>query len=209
MPNSYGTLVSTLFAAKHSSLVHSTLFLAPLPPSLYYASAQSLSYLESIAESFSFGFAQVLPAYLTELGLHRLVNTVQTGSSRESRVESTEDASIRGEVMRSWLEEEKERRVTGSRSAKSWDIVKGKYPSRPSIVLSSSLVVGNSTTGTGKRLKRREERRFGDKEFARAEDEFVQQIVGKALVRWDRNWSGDCGSGQGLCQKALKELVDS
>jgi len=94
--------------------------------------------------------------------------------------------------MRSYLEETKEAHREGSVSAKGWRAVKAKYPDRPTIVLSGSA------KGTG----------YQDRVWEEGQWSFVQDVVGRGLVRWDKEWTGSCaGPGNQTCRDALNELV--
>jgi hypothetical protein len=121
----YGALPSTLFATINPRLIHSFLFLSPLPPSLYFTSTRH-TFLHSIPAFFT----RTIPAITTELGLRRIASVLK-GSSRKSRMLSGERDRIRGEMERAWLEEEGERdRGMDSVSSVAWERKKGRFPER-------------------------------------------------------------------------------
>ena len=110
----YGALAATLFASTHPRLVHSALYLKPIPPQLHYVSQH-----HSITHALRFFFVDALGSFATELGLVRLWSTVR-GSSRATRVLSTEHTALRSEIMRSYLQEQTEAHNPGGKSAIAW-----------------------------------------------------------------------------------------
>ena len=121
----YGALTSSLFATINPRLIHSFLYLNPLPQALHFS--KSHTFLHSIPAFFT----RTLPALSTELGIWS-IGSVLRGQSRMDRVLSSERDAIRGEIRRSWLEEESERdKGKDSISWRAWKAKRGRYPERP------------------------------------------------------------------------------
>lgn len=152
----------------------------------------------------------------TELGLSRLSAIIfrgTNGNNRFTRRYSTEKEGIRGEIRRSFMQESIEANNGNSFSAISWNKIKNLYPNRKTIVLTSTSTFDNSSEGKkSTRLSRNEEReRQGGFElydldtWKEATNRFVQDVVGRGLVRWDKDWDGDLFGRD--TKEALLELV--
>ncbi|KAL8293610.1 hypothetical protein RQP46_000311 [Phenoliferia psychrophenolica] len=133
----YGALSATLFASTHPQLVHSALYLNPIPPALHYASQY-----HSIGHALRSFAVDSLGSFASELGLVRIWSTL-TGSSRATRVLSTEQKGLRAEIMRSYVQEKAEANNPSSKSARAWTNARSRYPERPSIVLSRNETRGS------------------------------------------------------------------
>ena len=184
----YGALSATLFAATHPQLVHSALYLNPIPPELHYVSQN-----HSITHSLRFFLVDVLGSFASELGLVRIWSTL-TGSSRATRVLSTESKGLRAEIMRSFVQEESEAHNPSGKSAKAWTNARTRYPERPTIVLSRKVTKGNYE--------------YGQDEWVEGQASFVRDTVGRGLEEWDKEWEGTCGAVAGdACRESLLRLV--
>lgn len=126
----YGALQTSLFATINPRLIHSFLYLSPLSPSLHFS--RTHTFLHSVPAFFT----RTIPALSTELGIWS-IGSVLKGRSRMSRVLSDERDGVRGEMERSWLEEEAERdKGRDSISWRAWKAKRGRYPERPTGELS-------------------------------------------------------------------------
>lgn len=186
----YGALFSTLFATINPRVTHSALYLSPLPPALHFDHPSG--WFRSVPAFFT----RTLPAMTSELGIWAMASVLR-GKSRMSRVVSDERAGIRGQMERAWLQEEREREEgRNSLSWRAWSKKRGRYPERPTIVLSEDG--GKHARG----------RRYSAQEWDDAQDRFVDEVVKGGLVHRDKHWAGTCdGDGYKLCRKALIELV--
>ena len=52
-------------------------------------------------------------------------------------------------------------------------------------------------------------RHYTAKEWEAGQAAFVKDVIGDGLLRWEKDWAGDCAAGKGeaICRKALVELV--
>ncbi|KAK4705516.1 hypothetical protein P7C70_g681, partial [Phenoliferia sp. Uapishka_3] len=183
-----GALHTSLFASTYPRLVHSVLYLKPIPPSLHYS-----SHGHSLLHAFRFFFVDALGSWSTELGLVRIWSTLR-GSSRAKRVLSTERTALRSEIMRSYLQEEAETHKPGGKSARAWENARSRYPERPTIVLSPEKTKGNYG--------------YTSAEWSDGQETFVDNVVGRGLEKWETGWSGECGTESGdLCRESLLKLV--
>lgn len=184
LSTSYGALPSTLFASLNAPLIHSALFLNPLPPSLHFAPRTRPFFDFSPLVTF-------VRAFGTELGVRKIWGTLR-GSTRESRVYSTQTMGQRGGIMRSLIQESKEAHSLSSVSAKAWKKARSRYPERPTIVFSRNATQAGYERG----------------EWMDAQEGFVRNVVGRGVERWERDWEGSCmGAGERRCRDALLELV--
>ncbi|KAK4051876.1 hypothetical protein OIV83_002581 [Microbotryomycetes sp. JL201] len=186
----YGSLTSSLFATINPRLTHSFLYLSPLPYDLHFSKKHV--FLHSVPAFFT----RTIPAMTSELGLWAM-GSVLKGRSRMSRVLSNERDAIAGRMKRAWLEEEHERDLGhDSLSYIAWDRKKGRYPERPTIVLSEPG--GRKSRG----------RRYDDKTWDDGQTAFVDNVVKEGLVKHVKDWYGTCeGDGYEDCRKSLKRLV--
>ncbi|KAM0788354.1 hypothetical protein ACM66B_001495 [Microbotryomycetes sp. NB124-2] len=189
----YGSLTSSLFATINPRLIHSFLYLSPLPYDLHFSKKHV--FLHSVPAFFT----RTIPAMTSELGIWA-IGSVLKGRSRMSRVLSNERDAIAGRMKRAWLEEEHERDLGhDSLSYIAWDKKKGRYPERPTIVLSEPG--GRKSRG----------RRYDDKTWDDAQAAFVDDIIKDGLnqhVKHVKDWYGTCeGDGYEDCRKSLKKLV--
>ncbi|KAM0754952.1 hypothetical protein T439DRAFT_377353 [Meredithblackwellia eburnea MCA 4105] len=185
----YGAVTASLFASLNPRLVHSALYLQPIPPALHFRSRG-----HSIVHALRFFFVDSLGSWATELGVLRLVSVLR-GVSRDGRVLSTEHQAIRGEIMRSYLQEEGEKHKPSSKSSIWWERMRTRYPERPTIVLSPVETKGHYG--------------YSEDEWVRGQQDFVEDVVGKGLVEWETTWSGKCGEGgkADICRESLLRLI--
>ncbi|GAA5914603.1 hypothetical protein JCM5296_001104 [Sporobolomyces johnsonii] len=179
----HATPITTLFASLHPRLVHSFLYLAPTAP----ASVLSRRARSKFAVIPTF-FTRTLPALTTELGIKRTWWALK-GVGRRRRVLAREKEWVSGQIERAWVQERFEAdRGVDSDGAKAWEKRRGRYPTRPTVVLG-----GAGEAGEGKK--------------------FVDEVVGEGLRRWDTEWEGGsegCNGGEGwekVCREAVKELL--
>ncbi|KAK4058378.1 hypothetical protein OIO90_000536 [Microbotryomycetes sp. JL221] len=186
----YGSLTSSLFATINPRLTHSFLYLSPLPYDLHFSKKHA--FLHSVPAFFT----RTLPAMTSELGFWA-IGSVLKGRSRMSRVLSNERDAVVGRMKRAWLEEEHERDLgRDSLSYVAWNRKKGRYPERPTIVLSEPG--GHKSRG----------RRYDDRTWDDAQQMFIDDVVKDGLVKHVKDWYGTCeGSGYEDCRKSLKKLV--
>lgn len=125
IPDGFGALSASLFATINPRLVHSFLYLNPLPPALHFS--KSHNFLHSVPAFFT----RTIPALVSELGIWS-IGSVLRGESRMTRMLSSERDGIRGEIKRSYLQEESERdKGKDSLSWRAWKAKRGRYPERP------------------------------------------------------------------------------
>ncbi|BGP54230.1 hypothetical protein JCM8202v2_001807 [Rhodotorula sphaerocarpa] len=179
----HATGITSLFAAIHPRLVHSFLYLSPISPSTHNRAAPKSALL-----GVPHFFTRKLPAIYTELGIGRLWSALK-GVPRRRRVMAYEGERISGLIERAAVQERHEDdRGRESDAAKAWDRRRGRYPTRPTIVL------GEGREGDGGKR-------------------FVDEIVGDGLQEWDHKWKGGkIGCGQGgeverRCREAIKDLL--
>ncbi|GAA6045631.1 hypothetical protein RTBOTA2_000818 [Rhodotorula toruloides] len=177
------TALTSLFASIHPRIVHSFLYITPVSPSTHYLSPARSRF--SAVPAF---FTRTIPALWTELGIKRTWWAIR-GVPRRRRVLAREGERVNGLIERAGLQEAHEldlgREADG---AKAWERRRGRYPTRPTVVL------GKSSVGDG-----------GKK--------FVDDVVGEGLREWDREWKGGksgCGSGgeaEQKCRDAVRSLM--
>ena len=199
----YGTLTSTLFAARNPTLVHSSLYFSPTTPKTHYSPHST-----TIARRFSYFFSDILASWSTEFGFRRTVNLVRKGiatNGRKERTLSSAKDGIRGEIERSYLQEGEEySRGERSVSSQAWDKFGRFYPTtRPSIVVSRKWTEARTEFGKGKQSA---------DEWDSEQLQFVDGVVGKGLRKWVKGWEeggeGCNGVGKQVCRDSLSELID-
>jgi len=181
----HSTTITTLFASLHPRLVHSFLYINPYAPSsTLRKSARSTL---NVVPTF---FTRTLPAIYSDLGLNRFYWALK-GVSRRRRVLAREGERINGQIERSWVQERFEAdKGKKSDGAKAWETRRGRYPTRPTVVLGSG---GGSKEAEGQK--------------------FVDEVVGEGLRHWDKKWKGGrdgCNGGEGwerVCRDHIKELL--
>lgn len=193
-----------MFAARNPTLIHSTLYFSPTTPSAHYSPHPT-----TIARRFGFFFHDILSSWSVEFGFRRTASLVRKGIATRGRKERTLSSAsdgVRGEIERSYLQEEEEySRGERSVSAQAWEKFGRFYPTtRPSIVVSRRQL--NSTTTEFGRWKQ------SAGEWEREQREFVEGVVGKGLRKWVREWDeagmGCTGMGKRVCRDSLSELID-
>ena len=179
----HATGLTSLFAAIHPRLVHSFLYLSPVSPATHDLSPPRSRFL-----AVPHFFTRTLPAIYTELGVGRLWYALR-GVPRRRRVFAYEGEHISGLIERAAVQERYEdERGRESDAARAWERRRGRYPTRPTVVL------GKGAEGDG-----------GKK--------FVEDVVGDGLQEWDAKWNGGrtgCGKGGDVekkCREAIKGLL--
>ncbi|GAA5862510.1 hypothetical protein JCM3774_001043 [Rhodotorula dairenensis] len=179
----HATGITSLFAAIHPRLVHSFLYLSPVSPATHDLSPPRSRFL-----AVPHFFTRTLPAIYTELGVGRLWSTLK-GVPRRRRVFAYAGEHISGLIERAAVQEQHEdERGRESDAARAWERRRGRYPTRPTVVL------GHGAEGDG-----------GKK--------FVEDVVGDGLQEWDPKWNGGktgCGKGGDVekkCREAIKSLL--
>lgn len=179
----HATGITSLFAAIHPRLVHSFLYLSPVSPATHDLSPPRSRFL-----AVPHFFTRKLPAIYTELGIGRLWYALK-GVPRRRRVFAYEGERVSGLIERAAVQERHEdERGRESDAARAWERRRGRYPTRPTVVL------GEGAEGDG-----------GKK--------FVDDVVGDGLQEWDAKWNGGkvgCGKGgdtERKCREAIKSLL--
>ena len=183
----YGALLSSVFAAKNARLIHSAVYLNPLVPALRYE-PRSRAWLHAL----KYPFVSFLPRLARELGLRRIAWVVR-GTTREQRILAREPKGVAGGSARAWLQESGEghKGPDGTSSARAWNQARSRYPNRPTIIL----------RGNGKGHG------YADDKWAAAQQGWINEVVGKGLLREVTEWDGTCPKAGGECRAAVLELV--
>lgn len=183
----YGALLSSVFAAKNARLIHSAVYLNPLVPALRYEK-RPRAWLHAL----KYPVVSFFPRLARELGLRRIAWVIK-GTTREQRVLAREGKGVTGSAGRAWLEESGEghKGEDGTSSARAWNQAKSRYPNRPTIIL----------RGSGKGHG------YADDKWSAAQQGWIDEVVGKGLLREVKNWDGTCPKEGGECRAAVLELV--
>lgn len=176
----YGAMLSSYFASLKPDILQSVLYVDPLPPQLHFSPRR-----HPWLYGFSFFFSDGLKAWTTELGIFRIWRTIR-GSTRVTRVFSTERSLIRGEIERAYLQESSFAHVPSSKSAHALQKAKAHYPIRPHIVLRPTL----------KHQKRWRE--YSSGEYQAAQTTWIRETIGEGLLREDELSNRE---------KALRDLI--
>ncbi|GAA5859321.1 hypothetical protein JCM8547_001983 [Rhodosporidiobolus lusitaniae] len=178
------TALTSLFSTLHPRLIHSFLYIQPSSPSLTFSRQPVTRFA-----AFPHFFTQTLPAVWSELGVKRVWWALK-GVSRKRRVLAREGEGVSGLIERAGLQEQYESdRGRDSDGAKAWERRKGRYPTRPTVVLG----MGRDKADQGRR--------------------FVEDVVGEGLREWDEKWKGGvegCNGGgreEEKCREVLRGLV--
>ncbi len=183
----YGALLSSVFAAKNARLIHSAVYLNPLVPALRYEK-RARAWLHAL----KYPFVSFLPRLTRELGLRRIAWVIK-GTTREQRILSREPKGVTGGQARAWLQESGEghKGEDGTSSARAWNQAKSRYPNRPTIIL----------RGSGK------SHGYADLKWTAAQQGWIDEVIGKGLLREVKDWDGTCPKQGGECRAAVLELV--